>query len=108
MTQFVYLSSERGDVRRVKVGFCWPAALFGPLWAAVKRAWRLAICLALAFGSLVFLDEAYVQRSRNVYALLLMLVAYIAFMVVCGKYGNSWLIWELQREGYSPGPARDA
>ena len=108
MAKFIYLTSTEGKVVRVKVGFCWPAAFFGPLWVMVKRSWRLALLLALAFGALVFFDEAFVKGSRNLWLLIPMLLAYISFIVVCGKYGNAWLVSELLRTGYSVGPEHDA
>lgn len=108
MAKFISLISKEGKVVHVKVGFCWPAALFGPFWAVVKRAWRLAFLLALTFGALVFVDEALVKNSRNLLLLTPMLLAYIAYMVVCGKYGNAWLVDELLRKGYSAEPQHDA
>lgn len=108
MAKFIYLTSIDGKVVRVKVGFCWFAALFGPLWAMVKRSWRLAFLLALSFSGLVFFDEAFVKDSRNLWLLIPMLLGYISFIVVCGKYGNAWLVSELLRKGYSAGPEYDA
>lgn len=47
---------ERGVL--VRDGFCWSAALFGPLWALAHRNWPLVALLSLGFVALVFIDEA--------------------------------------------------
>lgn len=98
-SKFVLLTKEDKEVR-VKIGFSWPAALFGFLWAMFKRSWRLSFFLALAFYSLVIFDEVFVQGTQNLLLKLSMLMAYIAVMVIFGKYGNAWLINELKRKGY--------
>ncbi len=92
----------------MKVGFSWPAMFFGFFWAMFHRAWRLAFMLALAFYALVIFDELFVKGSRNLLLLVSMSVAYVVFMVICGKYGNSWLASELLRKGYSEKCAHDA
>ena len=36
-----------GDAVLIKEGFCWPAFLFGPIWALWHGMWRTAIALLL-------------------------------------------------------------
>jgi len=36
-----------GDAVLIREGFCWPAFLFGPLWALWHGMWRTAIVLLL-------------------------------------------------------------
>ena len=100
MPTYTYFQAPTGTVYAVKDGFSWPAFLFGPLWALVKRAWREFTILSVAYVGLFFIDESFVQRSRSLPLLLLMLLAYIAFMTFCGKYGNAWLRTVYERKGY--------
>lgn len=81
---------------------------FGFMWAMFHRAWRLALMLAFAFYTLVLFDEFFVKGSQSLLLLGLMLSAYVAFMVVCGRYGNTWLASELLRKGYSEKYEHDA
>lgn len=108
MDKFRSLSSTDGRVVRLKVGFSWPAMFFGFLWAMFHRAWRLALMLALAFYTLIIFDELFIRGSRNLLLLVSMLAAYVVFMVICGKYGNTWLASELLRKGYSEKYEHDA
>lgn len=64
--------------------------------------------LAFAFYTLVLFDEFFVKGSQSLLLLGLMLSAYVAFMVVCGRYGNTWLASELLRKGYSEKYEHDA
>jgi len=40
-----------GDAVLIKEGFCWPAFLFGPLWALWHGMWRTAIVLVILSGT---------------------------------------------------------
>ena len=108
MDKFKSLTSKDGRVVRLKVGFSWPAMFFGFFWAMFHRAWRLALVMGLAFYTLVLIDELFVRGSQNLFLLGSMLLAYVALMVVCGKYGNTWLASELLRKGYSEKYEHDA
>jgi hypothetical protein len=95
-----HLQAPDGSVVRVKNGFSWPAFFFGPFWALVKGAWRLLLLLVASFGALVLVDQAFVEGSENIFLAVSMLVAYVTYMVVCGRNGNTWLLWEFERKGY--------
>ena len=64
--------------------------------------------MAVAFAVLVIIDESFVQHSRNLFLLLLMLAAYVAYMIVAGKNGNAWLRYALKSKGYVRLTDRDA
>jgi Protein of unknown function (DUF2628) len=95
------LPGPSGDTVYVKDGFSWPAFFFGAIWALYKKAWILFFMLAITFGCIVALDELIVRPSRSLLLSTLMLAAYIAFAVVCGKRGNSWIRRDLERKGYT-------
>jgi hypothetical protein len=100
MTTYTYYRTPKGKSLRVKHGFSWPAFFFGPIWALVKGAWRLFALLLMSFLLLVFIDERFAKTSGSIAVLLSMLVAYIAYMFVCGKNGNSWLRGLYEQRGY--------
>ena len=68
----------------VKIGWSWPACLFGVLWALVKREW------AIAFG-LIFLVLAMSYAP---------IIAALAVLLVLGAKGNDMRIMRLQNRGY--------
>jgi hypothetical protein len=100
MTKYTYLHAPNAKVIKIKTGFSWTAFLFGPLWALVKSAWNLFMLLAVVFIFLIFIDETFVQKSKNIPLLLCMFAAYLAYMIVCGRKGNEWLLKEFESKGY--------
>jgi hypothetical protein len=102
MSAFQSLQSPHGKHVHVKVGFCWPAFCFGPFWALYHRLWSLFARLAIVWLSLVVVDEAVVQPSNSLPMLVVMLLAYVLFVVVCGKFGNAWRVSFLLGKGYVP------
>lgn len=84
-----------GDIVPVKEGFCWPALLFGPLWALWRRLWVVAlglvalIALLGAAGAVLDLDV--------VTAAALSLGAAVAI----GGTANDLRRWTLERRGFS-------
>ena len=49
---------EEPEIRAVREGFCWPALLFGPLWAAWRGDWPVAAALLAAFAAAAVLPGA--------------------------------------------------
>lgn len=103
MSHTVLLSHPSGREARVGVGFSWPALLFGPFWAMVRRQWTLALLLAIAFVGANVL-AAVGERSGSLPLLLLSLIVLIGYMAACGLYGNRWLRYFLERDGYREEP----
>jgi hypothetical protein len=95
------LQSPQGEHASVKVGFCWPAFFFGPLWALYHRLWSIFARLIIVWVSLVVIDEVVVQRSGSLPMLSAMVVAYFLFFGVCGKFGNGWRVNHLLGRGYT-------
>ena len=82
------------DIRFVKEGFSWPAALFNVFWALVKGMWIAAIIIFLAqavvsgvIGAARLAPEAEAAAS-------------LAFVLLLGLFGNDLLRFELARRGY--------
>jgi len=92
--------SARGEHVSVKAGFCWPAFFVGPFWALYHRLWSVFARLIVVWVSLIVIDESVVQPSGSLPMLVAMLVAYVSFLFVCGKFGNSWRVNNLLNSGH--------
>lgn len=82
---------EEPEIRVVKEGFCWPALLFGPLWAAWRGDW------AVAAGILALVAAAVLPGALWLSLPLLLLAA-----VSVGFEGNDLARWSLGRRGFAP------
>ena len=82
-----------------RLGFSLGAFFLGPLWAIYRRLWLVMVVMVLTSLPIVFLDE-YSRAMRNRTLLLVVLALYIAYMVVCGLFGNRWRRWTLEKRGY--------
>jgi hypothetical protein len=100
MKTYDIFTDRSGSSVLVKRGFSWPAFLFGPIWAAIKRAWLLFFILSVVYLLVLAFDLLYVGESNNLLLLLLLLALYLSYMTVCGLYGNRWLARALLRKGY--------
>jgi uncharacterized protein DUF2628 len=83
----------------VPPGFSWPAFLLGPIWAMAKRLWLVFGLLILAALPIALID-ALSEAQDSIALALLTLVLSIVYMFVCGKYGNIWWQWTLERRGF--------
>jgi hypothetical protein len=92
----------KGGVR-VPLGFSWPALVLGPLWALAKGLWLVCGLLLLGLIVLTVLD-LYAQTRMNIALMLVVLALSGVYMYVCGKYGNAWWRWTLERRGYQATP----
>jgi len=73
----------------VREGFCWGAALFGPLWLGLHRAW-IACILALVAGIvLLFIGQGVTT-----------LVLWLCFAWLLGLLGHDLWRWGLERRRY--------
>ena len=87
----IYTAHLRHDSLPVLVreGWSWGAAVFGPLWLLVKRAWIPAIVLLAA----TLAAAAAAPRLSGVMA--------IGFAVLAGFLGQDAVRWSLARRGYT-------
>ena len=72
----------------VREGFCWGAAIFGPLWFALRRSWVLA--------ALALLAAVAAAATHGRWPLLLGL----ALGWVQGLFGHDLVRWSLARRGF--------
>lgn len=83
----------------VNVGFSWPAFFLGPLWALIKRLWWHFLVLLLVLTMTNFVTD-YVISSKSLLSIFLDLGITLIYMLVCGIYGNRWLMNTLLKRGY--------
>ncbi|MBE0562786.1 MAG: DUF2628 domain-containing protein [Ochrobactrum anthropi] len=84
-----------GDIVPVKEGFCWPAFLFGPLWALWHGLWAVALWLLALI--------AVVGAANAVFALdaVTATVLTAGAAVAVGGTANDLRRWTLERRGFS-------
>ena len=63
--------------------------------------WLHFAVLVAALMPIAFLD-GYSEQTKNIPLTLLVFGLDIAYMVVCGRYGNYWLRSSLVKRGYHP------
>ena len=97
----IVLMNPSGKVAHVKIGFCWPAFLLGPLWALVKRMWLHSVLLIVAMLPISYL-EGYSEHTGSMPMAILTIGLTVVYMVVCGRYFNQWRRSTLYKRGYRP------
>ncbi len=83
------------DIVSVKEGFCWPAFVFGFLWALYHRLWLwaaglLALAVAVEWGSLALEVNPVVAAAVS-----------LAIGAIIGFHGNDLRGIDLARKGYA-------
>ena len=82
---------QEPELRAVKEGFCWPALLFGPVWAAWRGHWLLAAgLLALAVAAALLPGPVWLTLPAQLFLWLLV-----------GFEGNDLARWSLARRGFA-------
>ena len=68
MKQFKIFQSKINptDFKVIKIGFSWPALLFGILWVLYKRMWWIAAAIALTDILIVFMLSTFVYDKQIV------------------------------------------
>lgn len=84
------------DVVLVKEGFCWPALLFGPLWALIHRMWVVAAILAAVWFGVTMLPSLVPAGGAD-----LQWLAGFALLLVQGVLGNDARVWAAERAGFA-------
>ena len=87
----------------VKHGFSWPAFFLGPLWALVKRLWLHFGLLLAALLPIIVVDE-YAEHLHSPMLGFVAMTLYLAYMLICGYFGNRWLRATLRKRGYAVSP----
>ncbi|MDR1423659.1 MAG: DUF2628 domain-containing protein [Azoarcus sp.] len=96
MTQFRIFKHPNGRLQAVKIGWCWPAFFFGPIWALVVRLWLVAIAMvAISSTGWGFIGIGVVVRqgllpNAQLPSVFLTVVYYIIIRIIYGVYWNRW------------------
>jgi hypothetical protein len=87
----------------VKVGFSWPALVFGMLWMMVKKLWGFAGLWFVA-SVVLALFEGVIERADagggQALAYLLLAAGYFTLAFVPALKGNKWREDNLAERGY--------
>jgi len=99
----VYKHPIRG-IEAVKVGFSWPALLFGVIWMLVKKMWFFAgiwfgIGILLA-SELTFDIVEAVTDGSEAGSYLILAVGYFVLWLIPAFKGNKWRKENLAERGY--------
>jgi len=85
----------------VKVGWSWPAFIFGPLWFLLNKMWlTAAVVVGLVVGERLFFQ--YLKPSSPGESLLflgMLLLALVAWFLI-GQFANFLLCSDLESRGY--------
>ncbi|SEB06089.1 DUF2628 domain-containing protein [Paraburkholderia sartisoli] len=95
MAEQIYLQHPvTHETIAVGTGFNWPACLFGPFWAVMRRLWRVALLMLIVdvLLSVIGLADVTVDLAS--------LALSIAFAAYCGVNGNKWHRQALERKGF--------
>jgi hypothetical protein len=99
MKRTLVMLHPKSRMRHVNIGFCWSALLLGPLWTLGNRLWLVSLLLLVALVFIVFIGE-YALAQQSLALSVVALVFGVAYMYLCGRYGNAWRCWTLERRGY--------
>lgn len=92
-------NSGRFEAQAVKLGWSWPAFLFGPLWALAKKLWLHAIGFIVAVVAAQFLFLS-VAADNPAYDYVPQLLPW-ALSILFGAKGNIWRERSLCSRGYA-------
>jgi hypothetical protein len=99
MRQFNIYENPQKTTVAVKVGWSWPAFLFGVLWAFVKKLWIIGFGVT---GIFFLFGIAEALTGGDVLRILSLLQTVLGFAVTLafGIYGNRWREANLCSRGY--------
>lgn len=99
MAAKLFFKNATGETAFVDTGFSWAAFFFGPLWAVVKRQWKmfLLLCLAQLPFTVIY---AFAEQKDDMGLYVLNVLLALIYMMGCGIYGNRLHRHFLERQGY--------
>ena len=100
MASYRLFKSPDGELVRVTDGFSWQAFFVGSSRTFVKRSWPVLCLLPVAYVVFARRDATLTSNSRLSAVLVAGFGAYLCYMVLCGIYGNRWLVNSLLRRGF--------
>jgi hypothetical protein len=99
MARTLVMLHPRQQLQHIEIGFCWPASLLGPLWALANRLWLIGLLLLSALIQISIVAQAAVEYRDEALSALTMALT-LAYLYLCGRYGNAMRRWTLERRGY--------
>jgi hypothetical protein len=99
MKRTLLLQHPTRGTAHVSLGFSWAALLLGPIWAIAKRLW-LVLALLIVTAMPLYLVHLYAEEKRSITLTAVDLVLCLVYAYICGRYGNSWWRWTLERRGF--------
>ncbi len=103
MKTFNFYNHPTKETKAVKVGFSWPAFLFGAIWLLYKKLWGLAsVWLVMYIFIIYFYDITQISggSGAKILASLLFLIVNLFLMLILGIKGNKWQEVNLAKRGY--------
>ena len=100
MASYRLFKSPEGELVRVTDGFSWQAFFVGSFRTFARRSWPVLCLLPVAYFVFARKDTTLTSSSRLSALLLAAFGAYLCYMVLCGIYGNRWLVNSLLRRGF--------
>ena len=106
---FKVFSSTGGRYKAVKDGWCWPAFVFGSIWALFSGLWIIAIIilpiemvLSVLNGVLEKVGGSYDQSTKDIKYEVMAALGMLAIIIriIFGARGNRWRERKLYRMGY--------
>jgi len=98
MSKYREWKDPAGMTESVKLGWSWPAFLFGGLWAIAKRMTLIGICTLLGGLAISYTIAATLNDEDDI----LWLVSTILVSLFFGANGNSWRERHLRKRGFVP------
>ena len=90
----IYAHPDKPRPIAVKVGFCWPAFLIGPLWFLLNRMWVNSLLV------LLFIVGGHFASARTDFAGALLALLYLITWLLIGLVANPLLASDLESNGY--------
>ena len=100
MASYRLFKSPEGELVRVTDGFSWQAFFVGSFRTFVKRSWPVLCLLPVAYFVFARKEAALTSSSRFLALMLAGVGVYLCYMILCGVYGNRWLVNSLLRRGF--------
>lgn len=87
----------------VKIGFSWPALIFGVFWMLVSSLWLFAALWFVMLISLRVIEEVLFRQEPSLPQILFLLVTIVVSLIlwlVPAFKGNGWRDAKLTKQGY--------
>lgn len=104
MSKYREWKKPKTPTELVKVGWSWPALIFGGLWAIAKRMTMLGIALILLWLAIGYTLSIIVPAEDFEF---ITTGASLLYSLILGANGNSLREWHLRRLGFKPGPIKE-